>query len=144
MRLLAERFERVERPFDRVLVVRRVRDAVRPRFAVERAVLFRRVVLRDGLRRFVAVLRRLVAERRAVDLRAVDLRADDRRVVLRDEVLRPVLLRPVLLRAVLLRAVLLRAVLLRDVLREEVDLRPDVLRRDDPVLPERSRRLVRA
>jgi hypothetical protein len=131
---LAERFERVERPFERVLVVRRVRDAVRPRFAVERAVLFRRVVLRDGLRRFVAVLRRLVAERRAVDLRAVDLRPDDRRVVLREEVLRPVLLRPVLL----------RPVLLRDVLREDFDLRPDVLRREDPVLPERSRRLVRA
>ncbi len=119
--------------------MRRVRDAVRPRFAVERAVLFRRVVLRDGLRRFVAVLRRLLAERRAVDLRAVDLRADDRRVVLRDEVLRPVLLRPVLF-----LAVLLRPVLLRPVLREDVDLRPDVLRRDDPVLPERSRRLVRA
>jgi hypothetical protein len=102
-----------------------------------RAELLRRVeckALRDALRRFVPVLRRVVL--RAVDLRAVDLRAlalravdlrpDDRRVVLRDEVLRAVVLRPPVLR--------FRA----------LALRPDVLRLDDPVLPERSRRFVRA
>jgi hypothetical protein len=108
-----------------------VRDAVRPRRTVERAVLLRRAeraVLRDGLRRFVAVLPRPVdlavdlrvvalpdVDLRADDLRADDLRADDLRVGLRLAVLRLVVLRP-------------------DVLRPE----------DAAVLPAPSRRFVRA
>jgi hypothetical protein len=141
LRLRAALFERrVVLDFD--CDVRLVREAVRPRCAVERAVLLRRVeraVLREGLRRFVAVLRRAgdlrAVDLRAVDLRAVDLRAldlrvvdfraVDLRVVLRDEVLRPVVVRP-------------------DVFRPDV-LRPDVLRPEDAaVLPTRSRRFVRA
>jgi hypothetical protein len=152
-----------ERPFDGDRDVRFVREAVRPRCAVERAVLLRRVereVLRDALRRFVPLLRRAVDFRavdfRAVDLRAVDLRPGDlravdlrpgdRRVVLR-EVLRlvAVVLRAVVLRAAVLRPVVLRPVALRPVaLRPDV-FRPDVLRPEDaPVLPVRSRRFVRA
>ena len=122
-----ERLE-LERRFDRACDVRFVRDG--DRRVVERAVLLRRVervVLRDAVRRFVAVLRR------AVDLRVLDLRAVDLRVVLRDAVLRAVVLRVVVLRAVALRAVVLRPVVLR----------PDVLRPEDAaVLPARSRRFV--
>jgi hypothetical protein len=92
-----------------------------------------RAVLRDGLRRFVAVLPRLVdlvvdlrvvalrdVDPRADDLPVDDLRADDLRVALRLAVLRLVVFRP-------------------DV------LAPDVLRPEDAaVLPAPSRRFVRA
>jgi hypothetical protein len=136
LRLRAALFERrVVLDFD--CDVRLVREAVRPRCAVDGAVLLRRVeraVLREGLRRFVMVLRRAgdfravdlrAVDLRAVDLRVVDFRAVDLRVVLRDEVLRPVVVRP-------------------DVFRPDV-LRPDVLRPEDAaVLPARSRRFVRA
>jgi hypothetical protein len=121
LRLRAVLFDRVVRPFDRDCGVRFVRDAV------GRAVLLRRVVravLRDGLRRFVAVLRR------AVDLRPVDLRVVFPADVLR-EVLRPLVLRPVALPPDVFRP---------DVLRVVEDLRPE----DAAVLPVRSRRFVRA
>jgi hypothetical protein len=131
LRLRAVPFDRVVRLFARDCDVRFVREAV------ERAGLLRRVVravLRDGLRRFVAVLRR------AVDFRPVELRVVFRADVLREAVLRLVVLRPVVLRPVVLRPDVLRP----DVLRPAV-LRPDALRPDDAaVLPVRSRRLVRA
>jgi hypothetical protein len=122
LRLRAALFDRVVRPFDRDCDVRFVRDAV------GRAVFLRpvvRAVLRDGLRRFVAVLRR------AVDLRPVDLRVVFPADVLRDAVLRPLVLRPVALRPDVFRP---------DVLRVVEDLRPE----DAAVLPVRSRRFVRA
>lgn len=117
------------------------------RVVVERAVLLRRVVravLRDGLRRFAAVLRR-AGDFCAVDLRVVDLRAVDLRAVdLRAVGLRAVDLRPADLRAVDLRVVV------RDAVLRPVAFRPDVLRaavlrpEDAAVLPVRSRRFVRA
>jgi hypothetical protein len=131
LRLRAALFDRVVRPFERDCEVRFVRGAVGPRRIVERAVVLRRVeraVLREGLRRFVAALRRpldLAFDLRAVALRDVDLpadalRADDLRVVLPLAVLRLVVLRP-------------------DV------LPPDVLRSEDAaVLAVPSRRFVRA
>jgi hypothetical protein len=130
LRLRAALLDRGVRAFERDFEVRFVRDAVRARRIGERAVVLRRLeraVLRDGLRRLVAVLRRLVdlaVDLRAValrdDLRADDLRADDLRVVLRLAVLRLVVLRP-------------------DV------FSPDVLRPEDAaVLPALSRRFVRA
>jgi hypothetical protein len=128
------------RAFERDCEVRFVRDAVRPRRVVERAVVLRRVeraVLRDGLRRFVAALRRpvdLAVDLRAVALRDVDLRADDLRadfgLGLRLAVFGLVVLRP--------------DVLPPDVLLPDV-LPPDVLRPEDAaVLPVPSRRFVRA
>jgi hypothetical protein len=151
LRLRVALLDRVVRPFERDCEVRFVRDAVRPRRTVERAVLLRRAeraVLRDGLRRFVAGLPRPVdlavdlrvvalrdVDLRADDLRADDLRVDDLRVGLRLAVLRLVVLRPDVLRPDVLRP---------DVLPPDV-LRPDVLRPEDAaVLPAPSRRFVRA
>jgi hypothetical protein len=109
-----------ERPLAREGDFRVVREAVLLRGELERAVLLRRVVRDVDL----GDVDLGDVDLRAVDLRAVDLRADDLRVVLRDAVLRAEALRP-------------------ELLRPEV-LDSDVLRRDAPVLPERSRRFVRA
>jgi hypothetical protein len=167
LRLRAARLERAVPPFDRDCAARFVREAVPPRRAFERAVLLRRggrVVLRDGLRRFVAVLRAvdLPAERvravdlravdlravdlravdlgavdlGAVDLRAVDLRAVDVRAVLRDEALGPLVVRADVLRAVVLRAVVLRAAVLRPVALRPDGFRADVLLRPDVLRPD--------
>jgi hypothetical protein len=141
LRLRVALLDRVVRLFDGDCEVRFVRDAVRPRRTVDRPVLLRRVeraVLRDGLRRFVAVLPRLVdlvVDLRVVALRDVDPRADDLPVddLPADD-----------LRADDLRVVLRLAVLRLVVFRPDV-LAPDVLRPEDAaVLPAPSRRFVRA
>jgi hypothetical protein len=127
--------------FDRRGVLDRDCDVRFVREAVERPGLLRRVeraVLRDGLRRFVAVLR-VAVDLRVVDLRAVDLRPGDfRDVELRADDLGADDLRVVRL------AVLRALVLPPDALPPDA-LRPDVLRPEDAaVLPARSRRFVRA
>jgi hypothetical protein len=123
-------FDRVVRPFARDCDVRFVRDAVERPVLLRRAV---RAVLRDALRRFLAVLRPVV------DLRPVDLRVVFPADVLRDVVLRALVLRPLVLRPDVFRPDVLRVA---EDLRVE-DLRPDALRPEDAVvLPVRSRRFV--